>query len=234
MSGDPIADVRARRGDGGGARERRARDVRAHRADLRPPEPRSCRRASTVAGASAPSRDARRARRRGPVLDLCAGTMDLTALLAARAPARRVVAVDFSARDARGGTAQGAARRGRRRPTRLALPVRRRRVRRASSAASACATSPTRARGAREVRRVLAARRRLRHARALPARRAARRARFTARTRASSSRRSGAGVSGDRGAYAYLARSMAGFLTRDEYERAPRATSASRACAAST
>jgi ubiquinone/menaquinone biosynthesis methyltransferase len=32
----------------------------------------------------------------GPVLDLCAGTMDLTAMLARRLPGRRIVALDFS------------------------------------------------------------------------------------------------------------------------------------------
>ncbi len=152
----------------------------------------------------------------GPVLDLCAGTMDLAAMIGRARPRERVVAVDFSAAmlDA-----------GRQKAPRAEVVV----ADAASLpfgdgvfAAALCGfgmrnlADPRR--GAREVRRVLSpggmfitlelfrpahlAARAFHHAYAkvvLPA--------------------LGGLVSGDRGAYRYLARSMAGFLTREEYER---------------
>ena len=114
-------------------------------------------------------------------------------------------------------------------------PVRGRSSSRRSSAASGCATCPTRREGAREVRRVLAARRRasssleffrptrLRDAR-LP-RGAYARAVLPA---------VGGLVSGDRDAYAVPRRSMDGFLSRAEYERALARRRASRASPART
>jgi ubiquinone/menaquinone biosynthesis C-methylase UbiE len=130
----------------------------------------------------------------GPLLDLCAGTMDLTELLAAARPGDRLVAVDFSPAMLDAGTfAAVVCGFGMRN---LADPVA----------------------GVREVRRVLRPggvfvtlelfRPTLLATRAfhglyasvvLPA--------------------VGGWISGDRTAYRYLSQSMAGFLTRQEYER---------------
>lgn len=152
----------------------------------------------------------------GPLLDLCAGTMDLTAMLDRLRPGERVVAVDFS---------PAMLEAGRRKAPRAetvvadaaALPFAD-----GEFAAVVCGFGmrnlPDPRAGAREVLRVLrpggvfvtlelfrpvrAATRAFHHAYArvvLPA--------------------VGGWLSGDRGAYEYLARSMAGFLTRGQYER---------------
>ena len=154
----------------------------------------------------------------GRSLDLCAGTMDLTALARARAASRSRRRRRLLRRDARGGASQGAARRERRRrrasrspSTTASSPP--------SCAGSACATSPIRARVRARCCACLQpggvfvdlelfrpdAHRDARVPRGVRARACCRRRR--------------AGVSGDRGAYAYLAESMAGFLSRAEYER---------------
>jgi ubiquinone/menaquinone biosynthesis methyltransferase len=155
----------------------------------------------------------------GPVLDLCAGTMDLTALVSDARPRDRVVAVDFSARMLEA---------GRRKAPRAetvvadatALPFDG-----GEFAAVVCGfgmrnlADPVA--GAREVLRVLRPggvfvtlelfrpTRMVTHA----FHRAYARVVLPA---------VGGWLSGDRGAYRYLASSMAGFLTRAEYERALR------------
>ncbi len=71
----------------GRARRRRARDVRADRPDLRPAQPAAVGGdRPALAGARRRASSARAPA--GPVLDLCAGTMDLTAARRARAPER--------------------------------------------------------------------------------------------------------------------------------------------------
>jgi ubiquinone/menaquinone biosynthesis methyltransferase len=214
MSGQPIADVRARRGEetahGDAARSMFDRIAPTYdslnRVMSAGTDRRWRSRAVTMIAAAPP----------GAVLDLCAGTMDLTALVARARPADRVVALDFSAAMLEAGRRKapfaevvvGDA---------TALPF-------ADGEFSAVLCgfgmrnlSSTLA-GAREVRRVLrpggvfvtlelfrpsrAATRAFHHAYArvvLPA--------------------VGGWLSGDRSAYEYLARSMAGFLTRQEYER---------------
>jgi ubiquinone/menaquinone biosynthesis methyltransferase len=151
----------------------------------------------------------------GPVLDLCAGTMDLSALVAAERPEDRLVAVDFSPAMLEAGS--------RKAPRAevvvadaLSLPFEK-----DTFAAVICGFGMRNladvSRGVREVLRVLrpggvfvtlelfrpvrAAARVFRQAYAsviLPT--------------------LGGVVSGDRGAYDYLARSMKGFLSRAEYE----------------
>jgi ubiquinone/menaquinone biosynthesis methyltransferase len=151
----------------------------------------------------------------GPILDLCAGTMDLTAELSICSPIERIVAVDFS---------ESMLQVGRRKAPRaevvvadaMALPFAD-----ATFAAVVCGfgmrnLSDTR-RGAAEVHRVLAPggvfitleffrphrpSARLFHATY---------AKLVLPT-------VGGWLSGDPAAYGYLARSMAGFLTRAEYE----------------
>jgi ubiquinone/menaquinone biosynthesis methyltransferase len=152
----------------------------------------------------------------GPVLDLCAGTMDMTAMLARARPDDRIVAVDFS---------PSMLEAGRRKAPHAevvvadaaALPFDD-----ASFAAVLCGfgirnlADP--AAGAQEVRRVLrpggvfVTLELFRPTR--PATRAFHRAYSTLVLPAL-----GGWLSGDRQAYEYLARSMAGFLTRQEYER---------------
>jgi ubiquinone/menaquinone biosynthesis methyltransferase len=152
----------------------------------------------------------------GPTLDLCAGTMDLTAMLDRARPSSRLIAADFS---------EAMLERGRAKAPRAEVVV-------ADAhelpfgdgemAAVVCGfgvrnlSDPGRAVG--EVRRVLARggtfvtleffRPESAHTRALH--------------RAYASvllPLLGGALSGDRGAYAYLAESMAGFLTRRAYER---------------
>ena len=152
----------------------------------------------------------------GPVLDLCAGTMDLTAMLARARPDDRVVALDF---------APAMLEAGRHKAPRAdvvvadaaALPFDD-----ASFSAIVCGfgirnlADP--AAGAREALRVLrpggvfVTLELFRPTR--PATRAFHRAYATFVLPAL-----GGWVSGDRPAYDYLARSMAGFLARTEYER---------------
>jgi ubiquinone/menaquinone biosynthesis methyltransferase len=152
----------------------------------------------------------------GPVLDLCAGTMDLTALLARARPASRLVAADFS---------EAMLDRGRSKAPRAEVVV-------ADAhdlpfadgemAAVVCGfgvrnlADPRRA--VREVRRVLSpggsfVTLEFFRPESVPTR---------ALHKAYASvllPLVGGVLSGDRGAYAYLAESMAGFLTRGEYER---------------
>jgi ubiquinone/menaquinone biosynthesis methyltransferase len=153
----------------------------------------------------------------GSVLDLCAGTMALTALVARARPDDRVVAVDFAPAMLEAGRSRA--------PgaevvvaDAAALPFDA-----GSFAAVVCGfgmrnlADPVA--GAREVRRVLrpggvfVTLEFFRPTRA--ASRAFHRAYATLVLPAV-----GGFLSGDRGAYDYLARSMAGFLSREEYERA--------------
>lgn len=151
----------------------------------------------------------------GPILDLCAGTLDLTALAVARFPGRAVTAADFAPEMLERGRSKAPG------ATLVVADAQALPFENASFAAALCGfgmrnlTSP--AAGVREARRVLrpggvfvtleffrpvsAAARAFHKAYAsyvLPA--------------------VGGIVSGDRAAYAYLARSMEGFLTRREYE----------------
>jgi ubiquinone/menaquinone biosynthesis methyltransferase len=152
----------------------------------------------------------------GPTLDLCAGTMDLTAMLDRARPSSRLIAADFS---------EAMLERGRAKAPRAEVVVADAHdlpFGDAEMAAVVCGfgvrnlADPRRA--VREVRRVLVPggtfvtleffRPESAHTRALH------------RAYASVLLPLVGGVlSGDRGAYAYLAESMAGFLTRSEYER---------------
>jgi len=156
----------------------------------------------------------------GPVLDLCAGTMDLTAMVAAaREPGTRIVAVDFSramldagrhkAPEAEIVVADAAA---------LPFPD-------ATFAAAICGfgmrnlADPTA--GAREVRRVLRPGGVFVTLELFRPTRTATVAFHGAYARVVLPAVGGL-ISGDRHAYRYLARSMAGFLRRAEYEAALR------------
>jgi ubiquinone/menaquinone biosynthesis methyltransferase len=151
----------------------------------------------------------------GPVLDLCAGTMDLTAMLARQRPNDRVVAVDFAP---------------------AMLDAGRHKAPRAEIVVADAASLPfddgafasvicgfgmrnlaDPVAGAKEVRRVL---RRGGVFVTLEFFRPTRPAtRMFHRTYAEFVLPAlGGWLSGDRGAYEYLARSMGGFLTRQEYE----------------
>jgi len=157
---------------------------------------------------------------RGPVLDLCAGTLDLAAAIADRRPLDRVVGVDFSPAM----LAHGA-----RKATRvetvvadaLHLPFDD-----GSFAVVVCGFGMRNladlTRGLRQVRRVLAP------GGVFVTLELFRPTRIAARTLHRVYARAllpaiGGLVSGDPGAYDYLARSMAGFVTREEYEGALRA-----------
>jgi ubiquinone/menaquinone biosynthesis methyltransferase len=152
----------------------------------------------------------------GPVLDLCAGTLDLTALVARARPHDRVVAVDFSA---------AMLERGRHKAPRAeivvgdaaALPFADREF-----AAVVCGfgvrnLADPRA-GAREVLRVLRPGGLFVTLELFRPRRLVSRAFHRAYARLVLPR-IGGWLSGDRGAYEYLAESMAGFLEREEYQR---------------
>jgi ubiquinone/menaquinone biosynthesis methyltransferase len=212
---EPIADVRARRG-GEEAHLRAARSMFERIAPtydalnrlLSMGIDRRWRTRAVAEVARAPD---------GPLLDLCAGTMDLTAMLAAARPNDRVVAVDF---------APAMLEAGRHKAPRAEVVV-----------ADATALPYDDATfvgvicgfgmrnladplaGAREVRRVLrpgglfVTLEFFRPTR--PATRALHRgySRLVLPT-------VGGLLSGDRAAYDYLARSMGGFFTRDEYEHA--------------
>jgi ubiquinone/menaquinone biosynthesis methyltransferase len=153
----------------------------------------------------------------GPVLDLCAGTMDLTAMLARALPNERIVAADFS---------PAMLDRGRHKaPTAevvvadaMALPFEDR-----AFAAVVCGfgirnlADPVR--GAREVLRVLRPGGVFVTLELFRPARLATRAFHLAYAQLVLPAVGGI-VSGDPDAYRYLARSMAGFLARDEYEQA--------------
>lgn len=153
----------------------------------------------------------------GAILDLCAGTLDLTALVAEARPRSRVVAADFS---------EAMLERGRAKAPRAEVVVADAHelpFARGEMAAVVCGfgirnlADPPRALA--EVRRVLAPggvfvtleffRPQAVRTRALHKAYASVLLPFV-----------GGVLSGDRGAYAYLAESMAGFLTRGEYEAA--------------
>jgi ubiquinone/menaquinone biosynthesis methyltransferase len=153
----------------------------------------------------------------GAVLDLCAGTLDLTRLVARARPEERVVAVDFSA---------AMLERGRHKAPRAEVVV-------GDAAALPFADSEfagvvcgfgmrnladPRA-GAREVLRVLRPRGLFVTLELFRPRRMVSRA-FHRAYASLVLPRVGGWLSGDRGAYQYLAESMAGFLEREEYERA--------------
>jgi ubiquinone/menaquinone biosynthesis methyltransferase len=152
----------------------------------------------------------------GPVLDLCAGTMDLTALIVRARPADRVVAADF---------APAMLDVGRRKvpsaevvvADATALPFAD-----ASFAAVVCGFGMRNladpAAGACEARRVLRPGGRFVTLELFRPARAATRAFHTAYARWALPLLGG-WLSGDRSAYEYLARSMTGFLTRWQYER---------------
>jgi ubiquinone/menaquinone biosynthesis methyltransferase len=155
----------------------------------------------------------------GPVLDLCAGTMDLTAMVVRARPGARVVAVDFSPAMLEAGRSKA--------PGAEIL------VADATSmpfddsefAAVLCGfgmrnLADVRA-GMREVRRVL------RTGGVFVTLELFRPERLVTRAFHRAYARLvlptvGGWLSGDRGAYDYLARSMAGFLSREEYEDALR------------
>jgi ubiquinone/menaquinone biosynthesis methyltransferase len=213
MSSTPIADVRARRGDeashGEAARSMFDRIAPTYdtlnRLMSGGTDVRWRARAVAMLAGSPP----------GPVLDLCAGTMDLTELVSSARPHDRVVALDFSAAMLDAGRAKapraevvvGDA---------TALPF-------ADGEFSAVICgfgmrnlSDTLL-GAREARRVL------RPGGVFVTLELFRASRLATRAfhRAYASvvlPAVGGWLSGDRVAYRYLARSMAGFLTRGEYE----------------
>ncbi len=155
----------------------------------------------------------------GPVLDLCAGTMDLTALVARARPAERVVAVDFSPAMLEAGRAK-APRAEVVVADATALPFDD-----GSFAAVLCGFGMRNladpARGVREALRVLRPGGLFVTLELFRPTRLATRAFHRAYARVVLPR-VGGWLSGERGAYEYLARSMAGFLSREEYERSLR------------
>jgi ubiquinone/menaquinone biosynthesis methyltransferase len=155
----------------------------------------------------------------GPVLDLCAGTMDLTALLVRARPGARVVAVDFSPAMLEAGRAKAPAAEvvvG----DAAALPFED-----GTFAAVVCGFGMRNlgdpGRGVREARRVLRPGGVFVTLELFRPTRLATRAFHRAYARVVLPRLGG-WLSGDRGAYEYLARSMAGFYSRAEYEDALR------------
>jgi len=151
----------------------------------------------------------------GPVLDLCAGTMDLTALVARARPGQRVVALDFSPAMLEAGRSK--------------VPSAEVVVGDATSlpfadgefAAVVCGFGMRNlgdpARGVREARRVLRPGGVFVTLELFRPSRLATRAFHRAYARLVLPTVGGL-LSGDRGAYRYLAKSMAGFLSREEYE----------------
>jgi ubiquinone/menaquinone biosynthesis methyltransferase len=153
---------------------------------------------------------------RGPVLDLCAGTMDLTALLAQARPNDRVVAADFAAQMLEAGRTKAPSAE-RVVADALALPFSD-----GEFAVVVCGFGVRNladpARGAREVMRVLAPGGVFVALDFFRPTRLATRAFHAAYARGVLPTLGGF-ISGDHGAYAYLAESMKGFLSRAEYER---------------
>jgi 4-hydroxy-3-polyprenylbenzoate decarboxylase len=153
---------------------------------------------------------------RGPVLDLCAGTLDLSAMLEEARPDEEIVACDFSAEMLA---------RGERKVTRtervvgdaLALPFKD-----GSFAGVVCGFGMRNLadlrRGIREARRVLRPGGVFVTLELFAPEKLRTRALHTAALRASLPVL-GAVVAGDRDAYAYLAESMAGFVTASEYTK---------------
>lgn len=151
----------------------------------------------------------------GAILDLCAGTMDLTALLARARPSQRVVAADFAAQMLEAGQAK-APRAERVVADALALPFAP-----GEFSVVVCGFGVRNladpARGAREVKRVL------RPGGVFVVLEFFRPTTIVTHAFHAAYARGvlptlGGLVSGDRSAYAYLAESMKGFLSRYEYE----------------
>jgi ubiquinone/menaquinone biosynthesis methyltransferase len=215
MTTTPIADVRARRGEEAvhetaarGMFERIAPTYDALNRLMSVGIDRRWRARAVAEVGTAPA---------GPVLDLCAGTMDLTAMIAASLPSAEVVALDFSPKMLDAGRHKAPAAKvvvG----DAMALPFED-----GAFAAVVCGfgvrnfADPVR--GAREVLRVL------RPGGVFVTLELFRPSRWTTRAFHLAYAQVvlpavGGLVSGDPEAYRYLARSMAGFLTRGEYERA--------------
>jgi ubiquinone/menaquinone biosynthesis methyltransferase len=214
MSAEPIADVRARAGA-----EATHRDANRRMFERIAPTYDTLNRLMS-AGVDRRWRDRAIAQLRGapagPVLDLCAGTMDLTRRLAQRRPGERIVAADFSGAMLEAGKhkAPGAERVV---ADAMALPFEA-----GEFAAVVCGfgmrnLSSTEA-GAREVLRVLRPGGVFVTLELFRPTRALTQAFHTAYAQVVLPAVGGL-VSGDRGAYRYLARSMASFLTRGEYEQ---------------
>lgn len=214
MSAEPIADVRARPGA-----EQAHRDANRSMFERIAPTYDTLNRLMS-AGIDRRWRDRAVAQLQGapagPVLDLCAGTMDLTRLLAAWRPGERIVAVDFSGAMLEAGRhkAPGAERVV---ADATALPFDD-----GAFAAVICGfgmrnLASTEA-GAREVLRVLRPGGVFVTLELFRPTRALTQAFHTAYAQVVLPAVGGL-VSGDRGAYRYLARSMASFLTRGEYEQ---------------
>jgi len=151
----------------------------------------------------------------GPVLDLCAGTLDLSAMLETELPGARIVACDFSA---------AMLERGKEKTSRtervvgdaLALPFEDGAFRSVICGFGMRNLAHLR-RGVREVRRVLAPGGTFVTLELFAPKLLRTRAVHRAALRAALPTL-GAVVAGDRDAYAYLAESMEGFVTREQYE----------------